>query len=150
MNKHVVLSVVLSIFATQALSAHALAQSKINYSLLVGEWGNAQTCSKERTVFTQNGRYMWMVSENGRWKTRYSGIYFAFPQSRLARLQRESPVALGAVHVGDHPNAGGNTVEIHSLTSNRYSGKWNTSWSEGLSFENPKDAFFDFVRCPAR
>jgi hypothetical protein len=150
MNKHVVLSAVLSIFAVQALSAHALAQSKINYSLLFGEWGNEQTCSKERRIFTRNGRYVWMVSENGRWKTRYSGIYSPFPQSKLAQLQREEPIALGAVYVGDHPNAGGSTMEIHSLTSNRYRGKWNTSWSEDLSFENPKDAFFDFVRCPAR
>jgi hypothetical protein len=141
MNKHVVLSAVLSIFAAQALSAHALAQSKIDYSLLVGEWGNAQTCSKERTAFTQNGQYLWIESVNGRWETRFLGLYSLFPQSSLARLQRESPRALGAVHIEVRPNVRGHTMEIHSLTSNRYSGTWN-SYS--------KDAFFDFVRCPAR
>jgi hypothetical protein len=148
MNKKIVLFGVATIFIL--LDSSVNSQPRIDYSLLVGEWGDTGKCNQNRTIFTQKGRYVWMEKKSGRWKTLYSGIYFPYPKSKISLLQRESPKALGAIYIAERPNAGGDTVEIHTLTSNKYSGKWNASWSDGLSFENPRDAFFDFVKCPFR
>ncbi|HEY9625788.1 MAG TPA: hypothetical protein V6C84_00665 [Coleofasciculaceae cyanobacterium] len=123
------------------------ADANVDYSLLVGEWAGSGLCDSSRYVFTQDERYLWIENKNGRWNTLYEGIYFPLDDRRLNRLSLKSP---GAVIVADGPNMGGSMIEVHTLTQATYSGMWNVALSDGLSFDNPDNAFFAYVRCPAR
>jgi len=116
--------------------------AKADYSLLIGEWSEPGACNQMRYVYTADRRYMWMEKKKGSWTTNFEGIYVPLNNTNL-----ETP---GAVIISERANQGGNYVEIHKLNQTTYSGMWNTKLSEGLSFDNPDDAFFAYVRCPSR
>lgn len=111
------------------------AMTKINQSLLIGEWSKPGQCNQSRFIYTRNGEYIWMQKKNGRWQTSYKGIYLASPQNP------------NSIIIGDGPNMGGSVVDIRELTRSTLKGEWNANASEGLTFDNPEDAKFSHVRC---
>ncbi|MEM9908405.1 MAG: hypothetical protein AAF921_25615, partial [Cyanobacteria bacterium P01_D01_bin.44] len=119
----------------------------VDPALLVGEWSAPGECDHSRYVFTQAGEYLWMRNLDSSWETAYKGIYTPLSPDKINEFGITSP---GAIYVGDQPNAGGYTVEILALNNQQYDGFWNVQLSEGLSFENPDDAYFSYERCPAR
>jgi len=136
--------------ALVVVSSAAEVHANEGVSLLVGEWSKPETCSINRTVFTQDGRYIWIEKKDGVWKNSFEGIYLPMEGELLSVLQRESPEALNAVIVAEGPSMGGSVAEVHEATQDALRGMWNVKWSEDLSFENPNDAFFSFSRCPER
>ncbi|MEM8781091.1 MAG: hypothetical protein AAGF26_19980 [Cyanobacteria bacterium P01_G01_bin.49] len=88
-----------------------------------------------------------MEKKQGSWITNFEGIYAPLNDNKLNNMGLEIP---GAVMIAESANQGGNIVEIHKLNQTTYSGMWNTKLSEGLSFDNPDEAFFAYVRCPSR
>lgn len=125
----------------------ASAEGGVDPALLVGEWSAPGECDRSRYVFTQAGEYLWMRNLDSRWQTAYKGIYGPLSPEKINEFGITSP---SAIYVGDQPNAGGYTVEILALNDQQYDGFWNVQLSEGLSFENPDDAYFSYERCPAR
>ena len=69
------------------------------------------------------------------WKTAYKGIYVHKPEWK-------------AVVIADSPNRGGHTIDIHELSQTTFKGEWKASLGEVLSFDNPNDAKFTYVKCP--
>lgn len=111
------------------------AMTKINQSLLIGEWSQPGKCNQSRFIYTRNGQYIWMQKKNGGWQSSYRGIYVTSPQQP------------NSIIIGDGPNMGGSVVDIHELTRSSLKGEWNANASEGLTFDNPEDAKFSYVRC---
>lgn len=109
--------------------------TKINQSLLIGEWSQPGKCDRSRFIYTRNGQYISMEKKKGRWQTLYRGIYVTSPQQP------------NSIIIGDAPNMGGYLVDINELTRNTLKGEWNVNASEGLTFDNPEDAKFSYVRC---
>jgi hypothetical protein len=106
----------------------------IRFSLLLGEWSKSGQCSTERFIYTENSKYIWMQKKGSTWNISYRGIYVPKPE-------------LNSVFIADGPNMGGYVVNIYELNQTIYRGAWNTELSEGLSFDNPEDAKFTYVRC---
>lgn len=136
--------------ALSVLGSPVKGSANIGTPLLVGEWSEPDKCSNSRTVFTQNGQYFWVQKISGTWENSYEGIYVPMERELLSELQAGSPEVLNAVIVADGPNMGGAVMEVHDIAQDEFRGMWNVKWSEGLSFENPNDAFFSFVKCPER
>lgn len=111
------------------------AMTKINQNLLIGEWSQPGKCDRSRFIYTRNGQYISMEKKNGRWENLYRGIYVTSPQQP------------NSIIIGDGPNMGGYLVDIHELTRNTLKGEWNVNASEGLTFDNPEDAKFSYIRC---
>ncbi|XWK88729.1 MAG: hypothetical protein U7127_01305 [Phormidium sp.] len=109
--------------------------TKINQNLLIGEWSKPGQCNQSRFIYTRKGQYIWMQKKNGRWQSSYQGIYVTSPQNP------------NSIIIGDGPNMGGSVVDIRELTRNTLKGEWNVNASEGLTFDNPEDAKFSYVRC---
>ncbi|MEO1400471.1 MAG: PPC domain-containing protein [Cyanobacteria bacterium J06635_1] len=122
-------------------------EGEVDPALLVGEWSAPGECDRSRYVFTQDGDYLWMRNLDSSWQTAYKGIYGPLSPEKITEFGITSP---GAIYVGDHPNAGSYTIEILALNEQQYDGFWNVQLSEGLSFDNPDDAYFSYERCPAR
>jgi hypothetical protein len=106
----------------------------IRFSLLIGEWSESGRCGAERFIYTGNSKYIWMQKKGSIWKTSYRGIYVPKPE-------------LNSVVIADGPSMGGYVVNIYELNQTTYRGEWNTEVSDGLSFDNPEDAKFTYVRC---
>jgi hypothetical protein len=106
------------------------ASKKINPALLVGEWSQSGKCNSERFIYTSNGKYIWRKKQGRRWKNQYEGIY-VFKD--------------GIIVVADGLNMGGAQINIFSLTSKSFIGKWVAT--EELTFENPEDAKINYTRC---
>ncbi|OKH39595.1 hypothetical protein NIES2119_04770 [[Phormidium ambiguum] IAM M-71] len=130
-NSLIYLSLLFFCFTQETLAA----MTKINQSLLIGEWSQPGKCNQSRFIYTRNGQYISMEKKKGRWQTLYRGIYLTSPQ------QPDSII------IGDGPNMGGYLVDINELTRNTLKGEWNVNASEGLTFDNPEDAKFSYVRC---
>jgi hypothetical protein len=111
------------------------AMTKINRNLLIGEWSEPGKCNQTRLIYTRNGQFINMEKKKGVWQTLYRGIYVTSPQQP------------NSIIIGDGPNMGGYLVDIHELTSRTLKGEWNDNASEGLTFDNPEDAKFSYVRC---
>ncbi|WP_193982715.1 hypothetical protein [[Phormidium] sp. LEGE 05292] len=111
------------------------AMTKFNQSLLIGEWSTPGKCNQTRFIYTRKGQYIWMQKKNGFWQTSYQGIYVTSPQNP------------NSIIIGDGPNMGGSVVDIRELTRSTLKGEWNVNASEGLTFDNPEDAKFSYVRC---
>jgi hypothetical protein len=135
------------VVALGILSTSTRTNAISDYSLLVGEWSETGACGRSRYVFTQDGHYVWIKNQGGNWSTQYEGFYIPLDDNKLSELGLETT---GAVVVAPHPNAGGNLMEVHTLTETSYSGMWNAALSDGLSFDDPDDAFFSYIRCPTR
>jgi hypothetical protein len=119
---------------TAFTSQFSFPANAINFSLLMGEWSKPGQCNKERYIYSPNKKYLWMQKKGNIWKTIYKGIYVHKPKQK-------------AVVIGEGPNTGGYTIDIRELSKTTYKGEWNISLSEGLSFDNPNDAKFIFVKC---
>lgn len=122
------------------LAAHFLPpanaiKTKIDFSLLTGEWSKPGQCDRDRFVYSLKNKYSWIQKKNGAWKTMYKGIYVHRPKQN-------------SIVIGDGPNMGGAVIDIYKLTQTYYKGEWNVSASEGLTIENPDDAKFSYVKCP--
>ncbi|MEO0455442.1 MAG: PPC domain-containing protein [Cyanobacteria bacterium P01_A01_bin.114] len=129
---------------TQTASAES---DTVDPALLLGEWSASGECDRTRYAFTPDGDYLWLQNLDGSWETAYKGVYGTLSPAKIDELGITSS---GAIYVADQPNAGGYTIEILALDDRRYEGFWNVQLSEGLSFENPDDAYFSYERCPAR
>jgi len=112
----------------------SLPANGINFSPLTGEWSKSGQCNKERYIYFSNKKYVWIQKRGDIWKTIYRGIYVHKPGQKT-------------VVIVDGPNTGGYIVDIYKLTQTTYKGEWKTSLSQGISFENPNDAKFTFVKC---
>jgi hypothetical protein len=129
--KFIITAIVLFIPQTQFANA---VTKKINYNLLVGEWSLVGRCSKERYIYTSNNKYVWMQKKGAAWKVSYQGIFM-------------SNSSKNTVVIADGLNMGGNVIDIFELNKKTFRGKWNVEASDGLSFDNPEDAKFTYVRC---
>jgi hypothetical protein len=108
-------------------------KAKIDYALLVGEWSKPGQCDRQRFIYKQAGnKYIWAQKKNSKWKNVYQGIYVRNPERN-------------SVIIGDGPNMGGETIDVYELTRSKYRGEWKSS--NELSFDNPEDAKFTYVRC---
>lgn len=125
----------LSLFFLAFTQGTLAAMTKINQSLLIGEWSQPGKCNQSRFIYTRNGQYIWMQKKNGRWDTSYRGIYVTSPQQP------------NSIIISDGPNMGGSVVDIRELTRRTLKGEWNANASEGLTFDKPEDAKFSYVRC---
>jgi hypothetical protein len=125
----------LYLLLTAILTSHSsLPANAIDFSLLIGEWSKPGQCNKERYIYSSNRKYTWAQKKGNIWRTTYKGIYVLRPEQK-------------AVVIGDRLNTGGYTIDINELTQTTYKGEWNISLSEGLSFDNPNDAKFTFIKC---
>ncbi|WP_404783694.1 hypothetical protein [Altericista sp. CCNU0014] len=107
-------------------------EAKIDYDLLAGEWSKPGQCDRQRFIYRQPGnKYIWAQKKNSQWKNVYQGIYVRYPERNT-------------VVIGDGPNMGGETIGVYELTRLKYRGEWK---GNELSFDNPDDAKFTYVRC---
>jgi hypothetical protein len=121
----------------------------IDYTLLVGEWAQRGQCDKLRNAYTHDGRYQWLENASGKWLTQNDGLYVPVPEKEFRNFGvRER----GAITIFIAPQQDGLLIQIQALNDSRYRGYWDTESDSGvvISFNNPKDAFFDYVRCPNR
>jgi hypothetical protein len=125
----------------------ALAQKThaVDYNQMIGEWSERGKCEASRFVFTKDGKYKWLEHKRGgEWIVHYEGVYA--PDITKTKGIKE----IGAVIIADGPSRGGYLVRFEIISSGRLKGYWDTDASDGLSFDNQKDALFDYVRCGRR
>lgn len=137
--------------------AAACQNRPMDYTLLVGEWAQQGQCDVRRNVYApdhrypwlKNGRYLWVENVNGHWETVYDGIYLTVPEKDLAA---QGVRERGAIIITECPQTDGYLVHIQWLTPSAYRGYWDTNPDAPIvvTFKNPKDAFFRYVRCPQR
>jgi hypothetical protein len=117
----------------------------VDYGQMVGEWSKAGKCGVSRFVFSKDGKYTWLERKRrSKWTVQYEGIYI--PNDTMSKGTKWQ----GAVIIADGPSQGGNLVRLEIISTTRLKGFWDAEASEGLSFDNPKDALFDYVRCGKR
>ena len=90
------------------LPEYALAQNRIDISLLVGEWSEKGKCNSSRYVFTKNGRFQTLAKKTGRWKTFFNGTYTRKNSNSLSLTDKQFV----------------DTLVISSLTAKSLSAKW--------------------------
>jgi hypothetical protein len=117
----------------------------VDYGQLIGEWSEGGKCGVSRYVFSRDGKYQWLERKRGgKWTMQYEGIY------KPKALKYKGTKEAGTIVIADGPSQGGNIVRLEIISADRLKGYWDTEASEGLSFDNPKDALFDYVRCGKR
>lgn len=131
------------------LGAGMVYGQSVDYALVIGEWSKVGQCARTRFELTSSGRYLWREWSGSAWELKYDGIYSPVTTENLRQVGLSVP---GALLVADGPATEGVLVEVHKLDRRVFHGKWVTQ-DEGpltFTFQNPKDAWFKFIKCPSR
>lgn len=143
-NAKKVLSIFFAVFVL-VLSSRSYA---FDYGQLIGEWAKAGDCDHARYIYTKDGQYQWLQRKSGNyWNTIFKGVYITISENDF---KSKGVKEQGAVVIAEGLNMGGSVVQIQTLNADSFKGYWDVNMSEGLSFDNPNDAFFEFVRCQKR
>ncbi len=105
------------------------APSRMNRTLIVGEWSEPGKCEQTRYVYTANNRYMLMEKQGMSWKTLYKGIY-TFNQ--------------GYIQIAEGSNMGATTLVVKRLTSSTLQAEIPPTAEDN----NSKPELINYVKCP--
>jgi hypothetical protein len=141
---------ILIVFSCSLLICFGVATNSyaLNYGNLIGEWSNLGKCDSTRFVFMSDGKYTWLERDATReWKRKFEGIFIPLDE---VKLKENKILKNGAIVIAEGKDQGGYLLQIQLMSKTRLKGFWDTERSDGLSFDNPRDALFDYVPCKAR
>jgi hypothetical protein len=81
----------------KTLPPNAIASSKTNFSLIVGEWADKGKCNSYRHVFIKNKRYTTIERKQGKWKIMFNGFYLIRDANKVLLGESVEPTEYGLI-----------------------------------------------------